>query len=298
MTSDQLLEKALYSSASIHQPHSLKAYLSANYLNGYFAKSDNVWLKTSELINQTEIEVLGEYSATVLAPKFTDFRIHRILESGVYPAVYVALMQWHENKGFQDIFSHYVSQASQISEYLSHNVTILLALNRVYRELEPSQIPAFLNRFTEFVTSTRSDGDQSIDTSEVVELKSVVLACLKQFGFFGHNLITLTWILRCKEELSKEQYDAMLFNLYRQANSSLEDPDDEIDQAILAQCQSSDNSDEFYNNVHRLVFKYTSNLHQITLADALCFLRVRFPEQAAELKCVAEYQCRLLERLI
>ncbi|CAH6806902.1 conserved hypothetical protein [Vibrio chagasii] len=298
MTSDQLLEKALYSSASIHQPHSLKAYLSANYLNGYFAKSDNVWLKTSELINQTEIEVLGEYSATVLAPKFTDFRIHRILESGVYPAAYVALMQWHENKGFQDIFSHYVSQASQISEYLSHNVTILLALNRVYRELEPSQIPAFLNRFTEFVTSTRSDGDQSIDTSEVVELKSVVLACLKQFGFFGHNLITLTWILRCKEELSKEQYDAMLFNLYRQANSPLEDPDDEIDQAILAQCQSSDNSDEFYNNVHRLVFKYTSNLHQITLADALCFLRVRFPEQAAELKCVAEYQCRLLERLI
>lgn len=72
MTSDQLLEKALYSSASIHQPHSLKAYLSANYLNGYFAKTDNVWLKTSELIDQTEIEVLGEYSATVQAPKFTD----------------------------------------------------------------------------------------------------------------------------------------------------------------------------------------------------------------------------------
>ena len=71
MTSDQLLEKALYSSASIHQPHSLKAYLAANYLNAYFVKSDNVWLRTSELINQTEIEVLGEYSATVQAPKFT-----------------------------------------------------------------------------------------------------------------------------------------------------------------------------------------------------------------------------------
>lgn len=71
MSSDQLLEKALYSSASIHQPHSLKAYLAANYLNGYFAKSDNVWLKASELIDQTEIKVLGEYSATVQAPKFT-----------------------------------------------------------------------------------------------------------------------------------------------------------------------------------------------------------------------------------
>ncbi|MEZ8049281.1 MULTISPECIES: hypothetical protein [Vibrio] len=296
MTSEQLLEKALYSSASIHQPHSLKAYLAANYLNAYFAKSDNVWLKTSELIDQTEIEVLGEYSATLKAPKFTDFRIQRILDNGVYPAAYAALMQWHENKGFQDIFSYYVSQASQTSEYLSHNVTILLALNRVYRGLEPSQIPAFLNRFTEFVTSTRSDGDQSSDISEVVELNRVLQACLKQFGFFGHNLITLTWIMRCKEELSKEQYDAMLFNLYRQANSPLEDPDDEIDQAILAQCQSSGNSDELYDNVHRLVFGYTSNLHQITLADALCFLHERFPAHTSELKHIAEYQCRLLEK--
>ncbi len=296
MTSDQLLEKALYSSASIHQPHSLKAYLASNHLNDYFGTTDNVWLKTSELIDQTEIEVLGEYSATLQSPKFTDFRIHRILDNGVYPAAYAALTQWHENKGFQDIFAHYVSQASQTSEYLSHNVTILLALNRVYRELEPSQVPVFLNRFTEFVTSTRSDGDRSTDTSEVVDLDKVLQACLKQFGFFGHNLITLAWIMRCKEELSKEQYDSMLSNLYRQANSPLEDPDDEIVQAILAQCQSSDNSDELYDNVHRLVFGYTSNLHQITLADALCFLHERFPEHAAELKCVAEYQCRLLEQ--
>ncbi|MFA0310603.1 hypothetical protein BH581_22940 [Vibrio splendidus] len=278
MTSNQLLEKALYSSASTHQPHSLKAYLASNHLNNYFAKTDNVWLKTSELIDQTEIEVLGEYSATLQAPKFSDFRIHRILNNGVYPAAYAALMQWYENKGFQDIFSHYVSQASQTSEYLSHNVTILLALNRVYRELEPSQVPAFLNRFTEFVTSTRSGGDRSPDTRKVLELNSVLQACFKQFGFVGHNLITLTWIMRCKEELSKEQYDAMLSSLYRQANSPLEDPDDEIDQAILAQCQSSDNSNELYDNVHRLVFGYTLNLHQITLADALCFLHERFPE--------------------
>ncbi|MEZ8384671.1 hypothetical protein AB6C98_13450, partial [Vibrio splendidus] len=197
MTSDQLLEKALYSSASIHQPHSLKAYLAANHLHNYFGITDNVWLKTSELIDQTEIEVLGEYSATLQAPKFSDFRIQRILDNGVYPAAYAALMQWHENKGFQDIFAHYVSQASQTREYLSHHVTILLALNRAYRELEPSQVPAFLNRFTEFVTSTRSDGDRSSDKSEVVELNSVLQACLKQFGFFGHNLITLTWIMRC-----------------------------------------------------------------------------------------------------
>lgn len=81
----------------------------------------------------------------------------------------------------------------------------------------------------------------------------------------------------------------MISNLYQQANSPLEYPDDEIDQATLAQCQSSDNSDGLYDNVHRLVFGYTSNLHQITLADALCFLQERFPEHTTELKCVTEY---------
>ena len=88
----------------------------------------------------------------------------------------------------------------------------------------------------------------------------------------------------------------MISNLYQQANSPLEYPDDEIDQAILDQCQRSGNSDGLYDNVHRLVFGYTSNLHQITLADALCFLQERFPEHTTELKCVAEYQCRLLEQ--
>nr|WP_233435480.1 hypothetical protein [Vibrio lentus] len=88
----------------------------------------------------------------------------------------------------------------------------------------------------------------------------------------------------------------MISNLYQQANSPLEYPDDEIDQATLAQCQSSDNSNELYDNVHRLVFGYTSNLHPITLADALCLLQERLPGHTTELKCVAEYQCRLLEQ--
>lgn len=88
----------------------------------------------------------------------------------------------------------------------------------------------------------------------------------------------------------------MISNLYQQVNSPLEYPDDEIDQAILTQCQSSDDSNEFYDNVDRLVFGYTSNLHLITLANALCFLQERFPEHTTELKCVTEYQCHLLEQ--
>ncbi|MFD2176014.1 hypothetical protein [Veronia pacifica] len=296
MTDRELIEKALYSSATIHQPHSLKAYLSAKHLYERFGKDENIWAKTGELIDQSELRVTAVMSESVLAPKFSDFRIHRVLERGIYPAAYQAMSQWHENKGFQDIFSYYVNDASSTREYLSHNVTILLAFNCVYAELESKQIPAFLDRFTEFVTSTLSKNDAGVSEKRIVEVDEVLESCIGQFGFFGHNLITLTWVLRCKDSLSKNQFASMLFNLYSQANSPLEDPDDEIDISLWDQCSNSCGSEAFVNSTKALVYNHTSNLHQVTLADALCFLQSTYPEQTGELGRIVEYHCRLLEK--
>ncbi|CAE6936487.1 hypothetical protein [Vibrio sp. B1FLJ16] len=296
MTDRELIEKALYSSATIHQPHALKAYLSAKRLYERFGKDENIWIKTSELIDQSELRVTAVLSESVLAPKFSDFRVQRVLERGIYPAAYQAMSQWHETKGFQDIFSYYVKDASSTREYLSHNVTILLALNCVYAELESQQIPAFLDRFTEFVTSTFSKSEARVSERVIVEVDKVLESCISQFGFFGHNLITLAWILRCKDSLSESQYESMLSNLYVQANSPLEDPDDEINMNLWDQCQNSHGSEAFVNSTKALVYNYTSNLHQVTLADALCFLQSTFPEQTGELGRIVEYHCCLLEK--
>ncbi|MEX3070712.1 hypothetical protein AB3Y13_02740 [Vibrio alginolyticus] len=296
MTDRELIEKALYSSATIHQPHALKAYLSAKRLYERFGKDENIWIKTSELIDQSELRVTAVLSESVLAPKFSDFRVQRVLERGIYPAAYQAMSQWHETKGFQDIFSYYVKDASSTREYLSHNVTILLALNCVYAELESQQIPAFLDRFTEFVTSTFSKSEARVSERVIVEVDKVLESCISQFGFFGHNLITLAWILRCKDSLSESQYESMLSNLYVQANSPLEDPDDEINMNLWDQCQNSHGSEAFVNSTKALVYNYTSNLHQVTLADALCFLQSAFPEQTGELGRIVEYHCRFLEK--
>lgn len=88
----------------------------------------------------------------------------------------------------------------------------------------------------------------------------------------------------------------MLSNLYVQANSPLEDPDDEINMNLWEQCQNSHGSEAFVNSTKALVYNYTSNLHQVTLADALCFLQSMFSEQTDELSRIAEYHCRLLEK--
>ncbi|MGX9523072.1 hypothetical protein ACWX0P_30600 [Vibrio mediterranei] len=293
MIDRELLDKALYSGATIHQPHALKAYLSAKNLYERFGEDGNIWSKTSELIDQSELKVTALFAESVVAPKFSEVRVQRVLDRGVYPAAYKAISQWHEAKGFQDIFSHYVKDASTTKEYLSHNVTILLALNCVYAELEGKQIAAFLDRFTEFSTSTYPGNKVQVDEVPTVDLGKVLNSCVVQFGFFGHNLITLSWILRCKDSLSNSQYESMLSNLYLQANSPLEDPDDEINPSIWEQCQKCYDSEAFLESVRRLVYH---SLHQVTLADALCYLQTTFPELTGELGCIAEYNCCLLEK--
>ena len=295
MTNQELLEQALHSGAIIHQPHALKAYLSANYLAECLGKGDAILSHTSKLMVNDSIHVLPIYVESVQAPQLPESRIHRMLERGIYPASYQAIFQWYQRKGFQDIFVYFSNKASLNNEYLSHNVTILLAMNSVCKRLSESQIPTFLNRFTEFVTSTFSNANENQPKQVKVAVTDVLASCIEQFGFFGHNLITLAWLLRCKEELSDPQYEAMLSNLYLQANSPLEDPDDTTDLSIWAQCESQPSREAFVLRVDNLIFDYTSNLHQITLADALCFLQTEFPDKTEELSKILQYQCLVLK---
>jgi len=58
-------------------------------------------------------------------------------------------------------------------------------------------------------------------------------------------------------------------------------------------CWMSDRYENFRAQIESLVFENSVNLHQITLADALCFLQNQYPEQTARLARVADYQTRM-----
>lgn len=297
MTSQELLEKAVHSSAVIHQPHALKAYLSAHFLAKHLGQPEALWQQTGKLIAKDGLQVSTVLTDSVQHVVFSDIRRRRILARGIYPAAYQAVSQWHAECGFHDIFAFYIAKATRKPEYLSHNVTILLALNEVYNILPHEWVPAFLNRVTEFVTATfpneeMKESGETIKTSHSVALEDVLHACLQQPGFFGHNLITLAWIVRCKTSLSDAQYNAMLGNLNLQAVSPLEDPDDELDLNLWSSCATYHDPDGFIKQIRSLVFDSCFNLHQITLADALCFLRQQYPEHTTKLIRVAEYHTR------
>ncbi|MGL6552070.1 hypothetical protein ACSZNL_01795 [Aeromonas jandaei] len=297
MTSRELLEQAVHSSAVIHQPHALKAYLSAQFLAKHLGQPEALWQQTGKLIAKDGLHVSAVLTDKVQHVTFPNVRRHRILARGIYPAAYQAVSQWHAECGFNDIFAFYIAKAARKPEYLSHNVTILLALNTLYPTLPPEWQPAFLNRVTEFVTATfpneedREHGEIST-TAHPVMLEDLLHACLQQPGFFGHNLITLAWIVRCKTSLSDAQYEAMLGNLHLQANSPLEDPEDKLDLHLWGLCATTHDPDAFIEQIRSLVFDSHFNLHQITLANALCFLQQQYPEHTAALSRVAAYQTR------
>ncbi|WP_429105524.1 hypothetical protein [Aeromonas veronii] len=297
MTSRELLEQAVHSSAIIHQPHALKAYLSVHFLAKHLGQPEALWQQTAKLIAKDGLQVSTVLTDSVQPVAFSDLRRHRILARGIYPAAYQAVSQWHAEYGFHDIFEFYITKAARKPEYLSHNVTILLALNEIYNILPPEWVPAFLNRVTEFVTATFPNEEnrercEAITTGQPATLEDVLHSCLQQPGFFGHNLITLAWIVRCKTSLSDAQYNAMLSNLYLQAVEPLEDPDDELDLNLWNSCATHHESDGFIEQIRALVFDSSFNLHQITLADALCFLQQQYPEHTNELTRVAKYHTK------
>ncbi|WP_143230095.1 hypothetical protein [Acinetobacter boissieri] len=300
MTEDELLTKALYSSATIHQPHALKAYIATKYLVQHEEFNiKNIWQHTASLIDRSEIYTQINFATQIHAPVFTVPRIKRILSLGLYPASYVALRQWYDRDGFESIFHYYVEKSTERSQYLSHHITLLFALNTVYDVLDTAQVEPFLDRVAEFITCTFSEQQVSsllpqFDPKITLSINFLLKAALKQPGFFCHNLITLVWIIRYKNKINASFFEILLFQLYLQVTLPLDDPEDELDSEIYQQTQGG-NKNEFNKKINMLIWNYSQNLHQITLADALVFLQAEFPEYTFELTKITDYQIKFLD---
>lgn len=303
MTDAELLTKALYCSATIHQPHALKAYIATKYLVQYEDfNTENIWKQTASLIDCSEIYSDTTFATKINAPIFTTSQIKRILSLGIYPASYIALKQWYTQDGFKSIFNHYLEKAAEKNQYLSHHITLLFALDTVYDVLNDTQTEPFIDRLAEFTTCTFSDYDKKshlvlpqLDPEIKLSINFLLHAAFKRPGFFGHHLITLAWIIRYESKISPSLLEKFLFHLHLQIKLPFDDPNDEIDLNIYQQAQGGDKN-KFNQKIKALIWSYCQNLHQITLADALVFLQLKFPEYTFELTKIADYQVKRLAK--
>lgn len=298
MSKAALLEQALFSSATIQQPHALKTYLAAQNLYAEL-QDDAIWSQAAKLIQQSELRHNYLFDVTSSTIKLSLQRMKGILRRGIYPASYIALWQWYKQKDFENIVEYYLEQAEQQNQYLSHDVTLLLAFSQLYSQLESKHIHAFLQRVTEFITVTfkQEYQDMTMAVVQQIEDEKLLQACLEQPSFFGHNLITLAWLLRAEANRSTLQIQKLKYNLFCQATSSLQDPEDELDRELFQQCKAMD-QDDFFELLQALIFKYQYNLHQVTLADALLYLAGRYPQAITALKQYTLYQIQLCKKAV
>ncbi|WP_299011233.1 hypothetical protein [uncultured Shewanella sp.] len=285
------LDNALHRIATIHQQHSIKCYVSLQYLQSHFNWPDKDWQQITAIIDMEEPiyleKVLGQKTNIDVVVR----RRHWVLQHGLYPYTYFIMQQWINEDGFQTIFHYYLNECLSTEHYLNHHLSILLSFNEAHSQLEnKQQTYRFIERFCEFVTSTFYGNNQiqypvspsfnpKLNQEGFPELDTVVKACLTYPGFWGHNIITLSWIMKNQTLLNKAQWDQCLLNLYQQCYWVFNEDGDApkitthtTEPLELNPIGWTNKMCPLENACYSLLLKNKNNLHQITLAAAIVYL--------------------------
>ncbi|NRD75185.1 hypothetical protein HQQ94_18555 [Shewanella sp. VB17] len=271
-----VLEDALRRTAIIHQSHSLKAFLSACFLEVKLDDfNDQGWQKCHELIAHDELATEVLFSPSIESQCFHPQRIDGILKRGLFPASYIAMKSWLAHSSIEEIFSFYEKQAIEGNEYLLHTVSILLSFKRLWPSLDAQQLPYAIERFTEFVTSTYYHNNHieypqnTCSLIQEISVENAILKAVSQPGFWGHNLICLSWLLDAEDLVSAEFREGVLAFIIEQSNWVFPDADDVLNQAIFETLVANTDRAAFHQAINHLIYGSTRNIHQITLAAAL-----------------------------
>ena len=297
-----LIAPALRSIAYIHQSHVFKAYCALeNLFTLKPGLSDSVWAHCRSLIKDDEPKVDGVIAPALYnieeivdATSGRDFGPDWILGRGLMPLSYWALQQKVDDIGFDAVFENYLEQALDKPMFLGHEISVLAGNWRFYTDVVKESSEAechrlFEQRMAEFFTTTFSHGHDTtfehppIDT--VPTHRELLQEALENPGFFGHNVLACVWGHRLKSVLSEEQYEKLRYNLtvlvrwheFGQPPSRLEGLERTWSEA------------DFDHHLTQFFLSGPQNIHQITLAEALCALWVEWPELshliAANLAC-------------
>ena len=311
----ELIPFVLRSVPYIHQSHTGKAYCALESLYAQRPQlPDAVWEYCSSLIREDEPKVEGLLAPELLALKEIvdptsgrDFGPDWILGRGLMPLSYWAMQQKVQEQGFEAVFKEYLKRALEHPRSLGHELSILSGNWRFYQTAiasseRPEERALFLQRFTEFVTVTFARGEQdliqTIDPSQTIKTTpslmhqlseaEVLVDALTNPGFFGHHVLAFVWGMRLKPMLSEAEHRQLLMNL---SLINGEDGRDDPTRQLRAIDERWDD-EELDRRLAAFFLHGPTNIHQITLAEALLWCWSHYPDYrgliAANFACFSE----------
>ena len=274
-----LFDDALTRIAAIHQQHAIKCFLAIEALKKRFDWTSEEWAQIDSLVYLDE----PEFDCAILTSNAIPFdtkiqRRHWILSHGIYPHAYFTMQEWFQSAKTAEVFDYYLAQCLETNQYLGHNITILFAFKESWELVENEvQRLRFIERFCEFATSTFYGNnyiDYPVEPSfiqhDTPDKYQILKDCLSNPGFWGHHLISLTWIFKKQQELSGDQFNQLISNVQLQCHWLYED---EMDRpSIDTRFVGTASSDVLEASCRKLLLNSVSNLHQITLSESIVFL--------------------------
>jgi hypothetical protein len=267
-----MLSRAAGVVAIIHHSHGIKAALAVRHLRARFPQwSEALWQATllrSGWFDQPVIDRPVEVAHFEVKPE----RAHIILGRAVLPRAYAATRAWAAADGAEGIVGSYLDEATAAPGYLGHRLSILLALGQgwpLYKDSEQRDL--YLDRLTEFILASQFKGVGKDDSlGRMAAWGEASTAALARPGFFGHHVICLAWIGRCRDALSDRQWGSSLGWLVEAANTTYPDAEDNV--SISGVLDEPPTEDDLDAALRDLLLRGVRNIHQLTLADAIAWL--------------------------
>ena len=272
MTLDPILARGAAIVAVIHHSHGIKAALAIGHLRARFPQwSDALWreaLARSNWFDEPVVDRPVDVSPFEVQPG----RAHVTLARAVLPRAYAATRSWAAEDGVERIVGFYLDEAAAEPGFLGHRLSILLALGQawpLYKDSEHRDL--FLDRLTEFLIASRfHEGGEGTPSTRVAAWGEASAAALARPGYFGHHVICLAWIGRCRHALSDRQWQHSLGWLAQAAGTTY--PDEEDNLSISDVVDAPLREEDLDGALRDLLLRGVRNIHQLTLADAIAWL--------------------------
>lgn len=198
-------------------------------------------------------------------------RARVLLARSVIPRAYTAVRCWAAASGVDDIVDFYLDQAAANPDYLGHRLSILLAFGEawpIYRHSPYRDL--YLDRLVEFLVACRFTAGQVGTAPAAADWEHASSAALLRPGFFGHNLICLSWIGRRRLSLSETQLKGGLGWVVNAAERTHPDEEDNV---RISPAPGQDFTESVLEaTLQELLLQGVRNLHLLTLADAIAWL--------------------------
>ena len=299
---NDLVPLVLRSVPYIVQSHACKAYVALENLYGQKPHwPESVWKYCESILRDDEPKVAGliveeliDLDAIADPTSGRDFGPDWILEKGLMPLSYWAMRKKYHEVGFEALFQIYLDKALDHPIYLGHEISVLAGYRRFYQDVLSAQgssekIELFLQRFTEFVTTTYDGRNDTVfkhpAIDEIPAESAILEEALINPGFFGHNILAFVWSQRIKPIMNAQQHEAALYNLTVMTRWH---PFGQVPN-VVTPCEDEWTEEVLDEHLIEFFPKGPSNIHQITLADALLWVWNHFPEYRR--LCAANVLC-------